>query len=111
MVELDIEIWPTSIVVPAGYRVGLTIRGKDYEYAGPSGGRLSNFKNELKGCGPFLHDDPRDRPTKVFGGVTTLHFGKSRAPYLLLPVIPPKSEPRLPRKRAAGAISKSRRGT
>ncbi|HYV71372.1 MAG TPA: CocE/NonD family hydrolase, partial [Pseudolabrys sp.] len=61
-VELDIEIWPTSIVVPAGYRVGLSIRGKDYEYGGASGGRLSNFKNELKGCGPFLHDDPRDRP-------------------------------------------------
>src|SRR5215207_677310 len=61
-VELDVEIWPTSIVVPAGYRIGLTIRGKDYEYGGGSGGRLSNFKNELKGCGPFLHDDPVDRP-------------------------------------------------
>ena len=47
-VALDIEIWPTSIVVPAGYRVGLSIRGRDYEYGGASGGRLSNFKNELK---------------------------------------------------------------
>ena len=45
-----------------GYRIGLTIRGKDYVYAGPSGGKLSNFKNELTGCGPFLHDDPVDRP-------------------------------------------------
>ena len=62
VVELDIEIWPTCVVLPAGYRLGLTIRGKDYEYPGPSGGRLSNFKNELKGCGPFLHDDARDRP-------------------------------------------------
>jgi len=90
VVELDIEIWPTSIVVPAGYRVGLTIRGKDYEYPGPSGGRLSNFKNELKGCGPFLHDDPRDRPLEIFGGITSLHFGRGRQPYLLLPIIPPK---------------------
>jgi predicted acyl esterase len=89
-VELDIELWPTSIVVPEGYRVALTIRGKDYEYGGGSGGRLSNFKNELKGCGPFLHDDPRDRPPEIFGGVTTLHFGTGRCPYLLLPVIPPK---------------------
>ena len=32
-VELDIEIWPTCIVVPAGYRVALTLRGKDYECA------------------------------------------------------------------------------
>src|SRR5579871_5641961 len=96
VVELDIEIWPTSIVVPRGYRIALTIRGKDYEYGGGSGGRLSNFKNELKGCGPFLHDDPVDRPASLFGGRTTLHFGAGRKSYLLLPVIPPKMK----RKRA-----------
>jgi predicted acyl esterase len=90
VVELDIEIWPTSIVVPAGYRVALTIRGKDYEYGGPTGGRLSNFKNELTGCGPFLHDDPVDRPPQIFGGTTTLHFGGGRASYLMLPIIPAK---------------------
>jgi predicted acyl esterase len=95
VVELDIEIWPTSIVLPAGYRVGLSIRGKDYEYGGASGGKLSNFKNELKGCGPFLHDDPRDRPPAIFNGTTSLHFGRGRTPYLLLPIIPPK-------KRAVG---------
>ena len=88
VVELDIEIWPTSIVVPAGYRVALTIRGKDYEYGGASGGRLSNFKNELRGCGPFLHDDPRDRPADIFGGTTSLHFGRGRQAYLLLPIVP-----------------------
>jgi len=90
VVELDIEIWPTSIVVPVGYRIGLSIRGKDYEYGGASGGKLSNFKNELKGCGPFLHDDPRDRPSAIFSGSTSLHFGRGRAPYLLLPIIPSK---------------------
>ena len=89
--ELDIEIWPTCIVVPTGYRLALTIRGKDYEYGGESGGRLSNFKNELKGCGPFLHDDPLDRPPEVFAGATTLHWRPGRAPYLLLPVIPHKA--------------------
>jgi predicted acyl esterase len=87
VVELDVQIWPTSIVVPAGYRIGLTVRGKDYEYPGASGGRLSNFKNELRGCGPFLHDDPRDRPPELFGGKTTLHIGPNRAAYLLLPII------------------------
>jgi len=89
-VALDIELWPTSIAVPAGYRVALTVRGKDYEYGGAAGGRLSNFKNELKGCGPFLHDDPVDRPSEIFGGQTTLHFGGDRQAYLLLPVVPPK---------------------
>ena len=93
-VELDIEVWPSSIVVPAGYRVGLSVRGKDYEYGGASGGKLSNFKNELKGCGPFLHDDPRDRPSAIFDGTTSLHFGRGKAPYLLLPVIPPKKRAR-----------------
>ena len=94
-VVLEIEIWPTSIVVPAGYRVGLSIRGRDYEYGGASGGKLSNFKNELKGCGPFLHDDPRDRPPAIFSGTTSLHFDRGKMPYLLLPIIPPK-------KRAGG---------
>jgi hypothetical protein len=70
--------------------VGLSIRGRDYEYGGASGGRLSNFKNELRGCGPFLHDDPRDRPSEVFGSITSLHFGRGRQAYLLLPIIPPK---------------------
>ena len=89
-VALEIELWPTSIVVPAGYRVALTVRGKDYEYGGGSGGRLSNFKNELTGCGPFLHDDPQDRPAALFGRQTTLHFGGDRQAYLLLPIVPPK---------------------
>ncbi len=89
-VELDIELWPTSIVVPAGYRVALTVRGRDYEYGGGSGGKLSNFKNELTGCGPFLHDDPQDRPAEIFGGQTTLHFGGDRQGYVLLPVVPAK---------------------
>lgn len=88
-VDIDIEIWPTSIVVPQGYCLAVSIRGKDYEYAGESGGRLSQFKNELKGCGPFLHDDPRDRPQDLFGGTTTLHSDADSPAYIILPVIPP----------------------
>src|SRR5262249_32102819 len=73
--ELDIEIIPTCIAVPKGYRIGLSIRGRDYVYPGDSGGRLSNMKNEFTGCGPFLHNDPRDRPLEVYGGKITLHLG------------------------------------
>jgi predicted acyl esterase len=90
IVQLDIEIWPTSIVVPAGHRVALSVRGRDYEWQKTTGAKLSNFKNELTGCGPFLHDDPRDRPMEIFGGKVTLHFGPQHAAYLLLPVIPAK---------------------
>ena len=86
-VDVEVEIWPTSIVCPAGYRLGLTVRGKDYVYGGGSGGKLSNFKNELTGCGPFLHDDPIDRPSDIFGGTTTLHFGDDAECKLLLPLI------------------------
>ncbi|HEV7844953.1 MAG TPA: CocE/NonD family hydrolase [Thermoleophilaceae bacterium] len=85
--ELDIEIWPTSIVLPPGYRLALNVRGRDYEYPG-EGARLSNFKNELKGCGPFLHDDPADRPPAIYDNRVTVHTGGDRASYLLLPVIP-----------------------
>ena len=87
VVPLDIEIWPTSIVVSAGCRIALTVRGSDYDY-GASGGKQSNFKNELRGCGPFLHNDPRDRPTEIFHGETQLHCVEGSAGYLLLPVVP-----------------------
>ena len=90
VVPLDIELWPTSIAVPAGYRLALSVRGRDYVYPGGSGGRLSNFKNEMTGCGPFLHDDPTNRPEAVFSGVTTLHFGARHPAELLLPIIPRK---------------------
>jgi hypothetical protein len=43
-------------------------------------------------CGPFLHDDPRDRPPAIFSGATGLHFGGLARPYLLLPIIPPKKK-------------------
>ena len=88
VVELDIEILPTSLVIPAGYSIALTIQGRDYEYAEHTGAFLSNFKNELLGCGPFLHDDPVDRPTEIFGGRVTLHLGGQRHAWILLPVIP-----------------------
>ena len=86
-VELDIEIWPTCIVVPPGYRVGLTVRGKDYEYDGTDAA-LPHAAYPMKGVGPFTHTDSRDRPAATFDGVNTLHFGESRRPHLLLPVIP-----------------------
>jgi uncharacterized protein len=85
--ELDVEIWPTSIVLPAGYRLALTVQGRDYEYPKAGGDRLTTFRNELRGSGPFLHDDPDDRPAEVFGGTVTVHAGS----YLLLPFVPADS--------------------
>jgi uncharacterized protein len=86
-VPLDIEIWPTSIVVPKGYRLGLSVRGKDYHYPGEPL-KIPGFKYSLTGVGPFLHHHPKDRPVEVFGAANTLHFDAAEQPYVLLPVIP-----------------------
>jgi hypothetical protein len=88
--ELDIEIWPTCLVVPAGYRIGLTVRGRDYEYPGGPGVGLGVLGDVFTGVGPFQHNDARDRPPEVFGGRVTLHCGPGRQSHVLLPVIPPK---------------------
>ncbi len=85
--ELDVEIWPASLVVPAGHRIALTILGRDFERPG-SGLQMQSFANPMRGSGPFLHTDPADRPPAVFGGRTTIHTGPAWASYLLLPLIP-----------------------
>jgi uncharacterized protein len=86
-VELDIEIWPTSIVVPAGFTLALTVRGRDYEVDGTDAA-LPNAPYPMKGVGPFLHIGRDDRPAEVFARGNTLHFGVHQQPYILLPVIP-----------------------
>jgi predicted acyl esterase len=86
-VELDVEIWPTCIVIPAGYRLALNVRGKDYEYDGtPADLPYNAYK--MYGVGPFTHNDPVDRPMDIYGGTNTMHFGPSGEAFLLLPVIP-----------------------
>ena len=105
--ELDIEIVPTCIVVPKGYRVGLSVRGRDYVYPGGSGGKLSNMKNEFTGNGPFLHDDPRDRPVAIYGGKTTIHLGGGRENFVLLPIIPEQAKAEERRRNSANGGTKS----
>ncbi len=88
--ELDVEIWPTSVVVPAGYRLALTIRGKDYEYTGPvNKDAAAVHRYPSLGVGPFTHKDPLDRPPEVFGGRVKVHTGSASRSCLLLPVVPP----------------------
>src|SRR5260370_1750948 len=88
--ELDVEIWPTSIVVPAGHRIGLTVRGRDYEYPGGAGAGLGTLGAVFTGVGPFQHNDPRDRPPEVFGKDVTLHCAAARPAHGLPPIIPPE---------------------
>jgi hypothetical protein len=87
--ECQVEILPTSIVVPAGWRVALTVRGKDYEYEGEISEFGKTFVYGTRGTGGMTHHDADDRPPDLFGGRVTLHAGGERASYLLLPIIPP----------------------
>jgi predicted acyl esterase len=92
---LDVEIWPTSIVLPPGYRLALSVRGTDYDYGDTAQAAAnlmvrSTTKQPKRGPGAFMHDDPRDRPPEIFGGTVTLHTGGAYDSFVLLPVIPPR---------------------
>jgi hypothetical protein len=85
--ELDIELWPTCITVPKGYRVGLSVRGKDYVYPGDLTAIPNTIGQPATGVGPFRHDDKIDRPESTFKNIISLHFGEASSPYILLPFI------------------------
>ncbi|MCK9508492.1 MAG: CocE/NonD family hydrolase [Pigmentiphaga sp.] len=93
--KLRVEIWPSSIVVPAGYRLGLTIQGRDYAFDGemdPT--RNARHRYPSKGCGPFLHNDPQDRQAPERMGEVTIHTGPAHPSFVLMPVIPGKANQR-----------------
>jgi predicted acyl esterase len=83
--ELDIEVWPTCVVLPKGYRIALSVRGKDYAYPGDP---VVSHQGLFTGVAAFRHDEPSDRPPTVFDADVTLHCGRDRQPYVLLPIIP-----------------------
>jgi uncharacterized protein len=85
--ELDIEIWPSCLVIPAGYSLALTIQGRDYQFSDDVE-RVSWFT--MTGVGPFKHDRDLDRPDDVFGAAVTLHTGGAYDSHLVVPVIPPR---------------------
>ncbi|HTW16655.1 MAG TPA: CocE/NonD family hydrolase [Nocardioides sp.] len=86
--DVQVELWPTSLVLPAGSRLELLVGGRDYADTSLPPITMSNFKNQMTGCGPFLHDDPEDRPEGTFAGTVTLHAGAEGGCLLRLPVVP-----------------------
>lgn len=87
--ELDVEIWPTSVVAPAGYRLGLSVRGRDYEYPGAD---PETTWRGYTGVGRQQHADARDRPPAVYGGDVTIHAGTDAPSHVLLPVVPSEGD-------------------
>jgi uncharacterized protein len=90
--EADVELWPTSIIAPAGYSIGLTLAGRDYEHGLPGPHQVA-FGRELRGSGPYWHEHPGDRARPEFDGTTSLISSVGRQPYLLVPIIP-NADPR-----------------
>jgi predicted acyl esterase len=89
---LDVEIWPSSIVVPPGYVLALSVRGNDYQYEGELSEFAKSFHYSNRGVGPYTHTDPDDRPAATFGAPVTLYTGGEHDSHLLAPVIPAEAD-------------------
>jgi predicted acyl esterase len=85
--EVDVEIWSTCIVVPAGYSIGLSVLGRDYDHGGR--GLPTAYGVEMRGSGVNVHDDAVARPADVYGQPVTVYSGGQQNSHLLLPIIPP----------------------
>jgi uncharacterized protein len=83
--ELDVEIWPTNILLQKGYRLAIQISGSDFER--PLAPDKPNEAWTTRGSGPWLHDHPEDRPKDVFRGTTRIFTGGETGSFVLLPVI------------------------
>jgi len=74
------------IVVPPGYHIGLTVRGKEYD---GTAAVVTLAAYPMHGVDPFAHTNPEDRPMDVFGGTNTLHLTRGDPnSYRLLPLTP-----------------------
>ncbi|KAF4420559.1 putative hydrolase, CocE/NonD family [Fusarium austroafricanum] len=68
---VDVEVWPTNVVVEKGGKLVFEVSSGD-----------------TQGSGIFLHNDPVDRSPEVFQGSNHIHFGPRQQNYVTLPVIP-----------------------
>ncbi|KAK4444448.1 X-Pro dipeptidyl-peptidase C-terminal non-catalytic domain-containing protein [Podospora aff. communis PSN243] len=70
---VDVEMWPTNVVVEPGNRLVLEISSGD-----------------TQGSGIFQHNSEVDRPPSKFAGQNYIHFGGGLDNFVTLPIIPPK---------------------
>lgn len=68
---VDVEIWPTNVVVEKGGRIVFEVASGD-----------------TQGAGLFLHNGETDRTEEKLAGTNSLHFGEGRENYVVLPVVP-----------------------
>ncbi|RBR26700.1 uncharacterized protein FIESC28_00483 [Fusarium coffeatum] len=68
---VDVEIWPTNVVVDKGGKLVFEVSSGD-----------------TQGSGIFQHNDTVDRSPDIFQGQNHIHFGPRQQNYVTLPVIP-----------------------
>ncbi|KAF1352588.1 Alpha/Beta hydrolase protein [Delphinella strobiligena] len=71
--SVDVEIWPTNVVVEKGAKLVFEVSSGD-----------------TQGTGMFSHNDPVDRSEDKLRGTNNIHFGPQFENYVTLPIIPPK---------------------
>ncbi|KAE9577533.1 hypothetical protein CGMCC3_g6431 [Colletotrichum fructicola] len=70
---VDVELWPTNVVVDKGGKIVFEVASGD-----------------TQGSGIFQHSSDVDRPAIKFAGLNNIHFGQGLENYVTLPVIPSK---------------------
>ncbi len=71
---MDVEIWPTNVMIEPKGRLVLEIASHD-----------------TQGSGYFTHNQPDDRSEAKLKGLNNIELGAGRENYLVLPVIPPQA--------------------
>ncbi|CAI6303891.1 unnamed protein product [Periconia digitata] len=70
---VDVEVWPTNVVVEKGGKIVFEVSSGD-----------------TQGSGIFQHNHPEDRSEKRFAGMNHISFSERYVNYVTLPIIPPK---------------------
>lgn len=68
---VDVEVWPTNVVVGPGHRLVLEVSSGD-----------------TQGAGLFEHNSEVDRPRELLEGMNSIHFGPGYDNWIRLPMIP-----------------------
>ncbi|MGM9947477.1 hypothetical protein [Floccifex sp.] len=111
--QTNIEIWPTSIIIPKGYRLGVNISEKDFKFTASNLKSKVDISHYLKNpklimgmmrklpmnelykiltyekvwTGNAMYTHKMDMKRKEFSGITTIYSQADNRSYLLLPVI------------------------
>ncbi|MCB6608643.1 CocE/NonD family hydrolase [[Clostridium] symbiosum] len=93
--ELDVEIWPLCMTVPAGYRFGFTISGRDFslpiaaDHTSNGDWNVDVKVDKARGHSIYTHsiEYAQYDPDGLYSGNTTVYSDQEHASYVLLPVI------------------------